>query len=124
MKKIWHPYYLWEEFHYGMWKNMPKEEEEKFLELAVVFTGNAELYGSFMFKVIFMWPISCEHNLSDTSINRRAWIGHAACCLAIGCPEYITRKAWWKLTEKQRQEANNQADRAIIIWERGIQYAT
>jgi hypothetical protein len=71
-----------------------------------------------MLKVIKQWPISCEHNLTDFSINRKAWIGHAACCLALNVPENITRMAWHHLTEKQQDEANEKARIAIKIWEK------
>jgi hypothetical protein len=56
--------------------------------------------------------------LTDISQNRRAWIGHAACCMAIKCPEYITRSAWGYLTKEQQDLANAEADRAIAWWER------
>jgi len=67
--------------------------------------------------VVKEWPNACEQNLTNTNINRRAWVGHAACCLAFGCPEYITREAWGFLSDKQRDDANKQADYAIMIWE-------
>lgn len=70
-----------------------------------------------MLKVADSWEYSCEHNLTDSGINKQAWIGHAACCLAIGCPEYITRQAWWHLTKQQQDDANKKADEAIRYWE-------
>ena len=69
-----------------------------------------------MLKVIEKWPYSCEHNLTDTSQNRKAWIGHAACALALGCPEDITRAAWAKLSDDQQNKANQKAQDAINIW--------
>lgn len=100
-----------------MWRKETKENEETFLKKAVDFTGNHKLYGSWMMKVVKEWPMACEHNLSDTGLNRRAWVGHAAVCLAFRCPEYITRAAWRKLTKEQQDKANAQADKAIKQWE-------
>lgn len=117
MKQIYHPYTEWEDYKAGMWRDLSNEEKEVYLQKAIVFTGDCELYGSWMLKVIDSWPITCEHNLTNLSQNRRAWIGHAACQLAIGCPEYITRQAWGYLTDKQRAEANAKADYAIFVWE-------
>lgn len=117
MKRIYHPYWDWEDYKAGMWRNISKEEETKYLSKAIEFTGNAELYGQWMLKVIELWPIACEHNLSATGINRQAWIGHSACCLAINCPEQVTRLAWHNLTQKQQDEANAKADYAIKLWE-------
>lgn len=108
-----------------MWRNVYGVERQEYLEKAIQFTGNARLYGKWMLTVIKQWTYSCLENLSNTSINRQAWIGHAACCLAIGCPEDITRLAWHQLTQRQQDDANIQADIAIANWEakyyKGIQ---
>lgn len=117
LKQCFHPYTKWEDYKAGMWRDVSKEEEEQFFENAVKFTGNPDLYGSWMLKVIEIWKYSCEQNLSDVQINRQAWIGQAACCLALGCPEYITRQAWNTLTKTQQDKANKKADEAIKAWE-------
>lgn len=116
--RIWHPYWAWEEYSAGMWRRIHGIERDQFLQQAITFTGDTELYGSWMLKVTEVWPISCEHNLTDYGMNRRAWIGHSACCLAINCPEDITRAAWKTLTDEQRIKANIKADEAIYAWER------
>lgn len=107
-----------------MWGKVSNRDE--FLQKAIEFTGDAGLYGSWMLKVTEQWTYSCEHNLTDRSQNRRAWIGHAAVALAIQCPEDIVRQAWSKLTEQQQKEANAKADEAIRSWEcqRGISVKT
>ena len=117
MKRIFHPYTEWEDYQNGMWETISGKERDLFLQRAIEFTGDAQLYGSFMFKVTDEWPIACEHNLTDTSQNRKAWIGHAATCLAINCPEDITRQAWGMLTQEQQDKANAQAQLAIECWE-------
>jgi len=101
-----------------MWRDIDARERTDFHRKAVEFTGNHKLYGSFMMLVIETYQISCEHNLTDIGMNRRAWIGHAACFMAIGCPEYVTRAAWSEITELQRELANNEADKAIKKWTR------
>lgn len=100
-----------------MWRKVSTAEEARLLPIAIEFTGNAELYGSWMRKVVKMWPIACEHNLTDLSQNRKAWVGHAATQMAIQVPEYITRAAWGRLTDRQRIDANRQAQHAIELWE-------
>jgi hypothetical protein len=117
MKKMWHPYQLWEEFHAGMWRRLPLEMEEPYRTLAIKFTEDAYLYGYYMMRVVDCWKYSCEQNLTDMSLNRRAWLGHAACAFAFCCPEYLVRQAWWELTDEQRDAANAKADEAIAVWE-------
>ena len=98
-----------------MWGSV--KDRKSFLEKAIEFTGDAELYGDWMLRVIEEWPNSCEHNLTDISQNRGAWIGHAAVALAIQGPEDIVRSAWAKLWKLQQARANAKADEAIRRWE-------
>lgn len=117
MKRVWHPYTAWEEVSRGMWRQVRGDERRRLLRESIEFTGNAEKYGAAMLRVIEEWPISCEHNLTELGQNRRAWLGHAACCLAIGCPEDVTREAWGHLTEEQRVAADRKALSAILAWQ-------
>ena len=112
--RVYHPYTEWEEVAHGMWSAVDNKKE--WLARAIAFTGDHALYGSYMLRVIKEWPISCENALTDESLNQRAWVGHAACALAIGCPEDITREAWGLLSDEQRILANREADRAIRVW--------
>jgi len=117
IKRIWKNHELWEDAKGGMYKTVTGQTRAFMLENAIDFTGDHTLYGNYMSMVIDLWPESCEHNLSAMCMNRRAWIGHAACCLGIGCPEDITREAWGHLSGRQRKLANNEADMAIKKWE-------
>lgn len=115
MKRIWVPVEQWEEIAHNMWGEVA--DRKRWLHRAVTFTGNHRLYGHYMMRVTQEWPHSCSNALTDQSLNRRAWIGHAACALAFRCPEDITRQAWGLLSHEQRVLANSQADRAIQSWE-------
>ncbi|MCK5617087.1 hypothetical protein KAR91_85280 [Candidatus Pacearchaeota archaeon] len=116
IKRIYHPYWRWEECKYNMWGKVKGKKD--WLQRAIEFTGDHLLYGQWMIKVVNDWKYSCEHNLSDRSQNRQAWIGHAAVAYAIQCPEDIVRQAWGFLTEEQQRLANDQADSAILLWEK------
>lgn len=111
--ETWHPWWAWEEMDAGMWGAV--SHRKTWLEMAVAFTGNAELYGEWMRKVVAEWPMSCAHNLTKPG-DKRAWMGHAAVARAIGCPEDIVREAWGHLTQQQQDEANAQASAAIELW--------
>jgi len=113
--EIWHPYWFWEETHFNMWGEVPNRKD--WLQRAIEFTGNHELYGRWMLRVVQEWPFSCGHNLTKRGTNRKAWIGHAAVALAIQCPEDIVREAWSYLTPQQQALANMKAQQAIDKWE-------
>jgi len=115
LNRVYHPYWDWEEINFNMWGVV--DDKKKWIKKAVTFTGDHKKYGRFMLRVVSEWPISCENALTDYSINRKAWVGHAAVALAIGCPENIVREAWGSLTDEQQFLANREADRAIQIWE-------
>lgn len=114
--EIWHPYTSWEEMQSNMWGAVKNRDE--WLQKAVAFTGDHELYGSWMLKVADVWPLSCQQNLTKLDTNRKAWIGHAAVALAMQCPEDIVRQAWGYLSEEQQRLANEKAQQAIEIWEK------
>jgi hypothetical protein len=97
-----------------MWGEVQNKQQA--VQLAIEFTGDHQLYGHYMRRVVSEWPVSCENALTDSALNQRAWVGHAACALAHRLPEDIVRLAWGRLTDEQRVLANAEADRAIRIW--------
>lgn len=116
MKKIYHHYETWEDYQHGMYETVHGKERIGLLTQAIRFTGDAKLYGEWMIKVVNEWPISCEHNLTDKNLNKQAWVGHAAACMALKIPEDVTRQAWGCISEERREQANHQADIAIKAW--------
>lgn len=116
IERMYHPYWDWEEIEFNMWGSV--ENKKEYLDWAIAFTGDSDIYGAYMMKVVIEWTKSCQHNLSNRTQNRKAWIGHAACAMAKGCPEHIVREAWGHLSEDQQVKANNKAQEAIDYWER------
>lgn len=115
LPRIYHPWTRWEEISFNMWGDVP--DRKAAVAQAIEFTGDHVLYGSYMRRVIVEWPISCENALTDYSLNRRAWLGHAAVALALQLPEDVTREAWKHLSDEQQLLANKEASRAIQRWE-------
>lgn len=67
--------------------------------------------------MIHAWPKAAEANLSNKSLNRQAWIGHATYCYFFGANESQGIEAWHQLTVQEQLEANATADEVIKIWE-------
>lgn len=116
IRQRWTPYWEWEDYHAGMWRKIPRDQEAEWVALAVRFTGNTDRYGKWMRKVVMKWPRTMINALTNPSINQLAFVGHCAACYALHIPEYITRMAWGELTDKQRTDANQQAREAIELW--------
>lgn len=117
LARIHHHYEKWEETKAGMWRRPNGLERDEHINRCSGFMANTERFRTAMLRVIVEWPISCEQNLTCMDLNRQAWLGHAACCIAIGCPEEPTRAAWWTLTQEQRDAADAAAAEVIEQWE-------
>ncbi len=117
LRRVWFPYHRWEEYKAGMWRTVGGSDQVRLLGQMITFTGNAQLYGEAMREVIAAWPISCALNLTTIGMNRCAWIGHAACAFKHAAPEHVVREAWHYLSQQQQDDANEQAEIAIRMWE-------
>lgn len=117
VKQVWVPYWEWEDWVNGMWRNITdKYEESKMIEAAIIFTGDYVQYGNAMKEVVHAWPRTMLNSLTNPSINKRAFLGHCAVCYKLGIPEYITRAAWQKLTDEQRAAADKVAQETVDEW--------
>ena len=115
-KRVYHPYHLWEEYHAGMWIVTAGEKRKSHAIAAANLMRNPEEFREAMLRAVNEWPISCEVNLTASSINQRAWLGHAGCCIATGSPEDCTRLGWHMLNEDEQNKANAAVDEAIEEW--------
>lgn len=70
----------------------------------------------FMDKVITEWKHSCEHNLTNDSMNKIAYIGQAACCLYDNVPCIVTMNAWKTLPVEIRLRADEIAKKTLNKW--------
>lgn len=112
--RIFHHYEQWEDYQNGMYI---KSFDINLIDKAEKLLANPLNLYIAMNEVINKWPISSADNLSNSNINRQAWLGQAACCLICNCPENLTKEAWHKLTDDERRLANRVADEIILKWE-------
>ena len=117
MQRIFHHYSLWEDYHAGMYDESKDGRAER-VQRAAEILGTPAVCREAMEKVIAEWPISTEYNLSNLEINRKAWLGQAACCCYAGIHEDETREAWGIMTDPQRAEANRIAADIIRKWQK------
>jgi hypothetical protein len=65
--------------------------------------------------VITEWKNSCEHYLTNTDMNRIAWLGQSALCYKYKIPSEF-RGGYGLLTEQQQLSADQAALRALNKW--------
>lgn len=112
----WHPYWNWECFKNGMFKQRKKDMNK--VKKCAELLSNPDLCREAMENAVNHYPISAEQHLTKSS-GKRPWIGQAACCFAIGSTEEETRIAWnFYMTEESQMLANQIADKVIEEWQR------
>lgn len=116
IKRIFHRFEKCEEYKSNMWRACQPVEREKYISEAAALMIAHDDFHTAMMQAVTDWPISCEANLTASTMNHQAWIGHAGCAIAVGSPEDMTRLAWRTLTKEQQDLANAAADRAIATW--------
>lgn len=116
MQRVFHHFSLWEDYHAGMYDESKDGRSER-VQKAAEILGTPDICREAMEKVVSEWIISTEYNLSNLEINRKAWLGQAACCCWAGIHEDETREAWGIMSQEQRIEANRIAAEIIKRWQ-------
>lgn len=114
--RIFHTYDKWECHKAGFYKNKKKGwTDQQCREMYVKILGNEKLFAKVLGKVISEWKYSCEHYLTNKSMNRIAWLGQAAVCYESGVPSAYS-SAWEELDDNQKQKANKVALKYLNLW--------
>jgi ParB-like chromosome segregation protein Spo0J len=114
--RIFHTYEKWECYAAGFYATtmpgMRKDECEREYRdfLADIPRFKAALQG-----VLSEWKHSCEHYLTNSAMNRIAWLGQAAMCYATSIPA-VYRSGFFLLTPLEQEAANQAALEALNQW--------
>lgn len=91
---------------------MSKEQAE---EAYKDFLSDIPLFTYAMQCVIKEWPNSCDQFLSNSNMNRIAWLGQASMCLCTGVSSKF-RGGFRLLSEDQQLKANQAAENVLTKW--------
>jgi hypothetical protein len=116
LKRIYHPYSLWEDYKYGFYNNCTGAEKLKKIDKVIEMFNDKDATFRYMNMVVDEWKYSCEHNLTNNSINKIAYIGQGACCLYAEIPSTVTMEAWSKLTKEVQERSDKLALMTINKW--------
>lgn len=116
MNRIYHPYWYWEDYKSGFYENCSGEIKQQYIQKVLEMFNSEQLTYEYMNKVINEWPYSCEHNLTNESLNKIAYIGQGACCLFANIPSTVTMEAWSLLKPEIQERANKQAESILNEW--------
>lgn len=115
-ERIFHTYDKWECHKAGFYNTtkpgMTKEQCE--YEYARFLSSDDE-FREALNGVITDWKYSCEHYLTNKSMNRIAWLGQASLCYAKGIPSEF-RGGFNLLSDEEQDRANNTALEYLNKW--------
>lgn len=115
--RVLHTYDKWECFKAGFYGDHPPEgmTPDDCEKRYAAFLADIPLFKETLDKVINEWKFSCEHYLTNDSMNRIAWLGQASMCYKYGVPSCF-RNGYNLLSERQQSEADSAALEYLNIW--------
>lgn len=115
-ERIFHTHDKWECYKAGLYKTTKEGMTKKQCEEAYSdFLSNTEKFTEALEHIISEWKNSCEHYLTNKSMNRIAWLGQASMCYAKSIPA-VYRSGFYLLTEGQQNKANETAFIYLNKW--------
>jgi ParB-like chromosome segregation protein Spo0J len=107
--RIFHTWEDWECHKAGFYANSHTElKAAEGKEQYRNFLSNLSEFEQALNGVITEWKHSCEHYLTNVSMNRIAWLGQAAACYGRGLPA-VFRGGFSLLTDDEQERANEVA---------------
>jgi hypothetical protein len=115
MKQIYHPWHKWECFRGGLYETACNLETDVAKDAYAEFLSDDDRFMAAIRRVFVEWPVSCEHFLTNESINRIAWLGQASMCIETGVPS-IFRGGFKRLSVDGQRRANSVAEECLREW--------
>ncbi len=114
--RIFHTYDKWECHKAGFYKTKKTgwtndECKNEFIKIL----SDEKLFAEILEKIITEWKYSCEHYLTNKSMNRIAWLGQAAVCYHSGVPS-VYSNAWFDIPKDKQDKANIVALEYLNKW--------
>lgn len=114
--RIFHTFDKWEAVDAGFYESnhktlTPVQCEYKYKQLL----SDDYAFSDAIKRLFLDWPNSCEHNLTNKSLNRLAWLGQAAVCYKYGVPSRFS-SGWQLLTKDEQNQANKIAFEHLNKW--------
>lgn len=117
MNRIYHTWEKWECYPAGFYEDKPPAgmTVQEATRAYARFLRDTPAFEAALARVITEWKFSCEHYLSNVNMNRIAWLGQAAACIALGLPSAF-RSGFHLLTPEEQKTANETALAALNFW--------
>lgn len=116
-ERVFHTFDKWECHKAGFYLQTPPNgmRKSECEEVYRDFLADEVKFSAALDGVITNWKNSCEHYLTNSAMNRIAWLGQAALCYATSIPSAF-RSGFYLLSEAQQEKANQIALVALNKW--------
>jgi ParB-like chromosome segregation protein Spo0J len=116
-ERIFHEWEDWECFPAGFYSDKPPKgmTTEECEILYKEFLSDIPRFEMALKKVLEQWGNSCEHYLTNSKMNRIAWLGQASLCIDSGIPSRFCG-GYNLLTSEQQKDADLKALEYLNIW--------
>lgn len=115
-KRIFHTYDKWECHKAGFYANSVEGKKADECErMYSDFLSDDDRFREGLDGVLAEWTNSCQHYLTNKSMNRIAWLGQAAMCYSTGIPSKYC-SGFSLLSEDQKMHANLIALEYLNLW--------
>lgn len=115
MNRIFHPWDLWEDHKHNFYGGEPYDTD-KADEKCVQLLTDSQAFEKALREITTTWTHSCEHNLTNASLNHIAYLGQAACALRFRVPHTKTMGYFNLLTDEQKILADDVAKKYYDLW--------
>lgn len=117
MERIFHTWDKWECYPAGFYEERaPKGiADDEAVSAYADFLRDLPRFEAALDRILAEWPNSCEHYLSNERMNRIAWLGQAAMCIATGIPSRY-RTGYHLLSKDEKVRADEAALGALNRW--------
>lgn len=114
--RFFHTWDEWECHKAGFYETkFEGKTEDECKRLYAEFLGDDIRFREALQKVTSEWKNSCEHYLTNNSMNRIAWLGQASMCYATGIPSKYSA-GFYLLSNEQQDKANRTALEYLNLW--------
>lgn len=118
MKRIYHTWDKWECYPAGFYEPRPPQKGMTSDECKLMyaqFLRDKDRFSAALDRVIMEWPNSCEHYLTNERMNRIAWLGQAAMCVATRVSKFFYG-GYFLLSEEEQRQADLTALASLNKW--------
>lgn len=116
MTRIFHPWDKWECYKYNFFGGMLDYEKDDTLALYASLLKDLTQFEEALKTITSEWKYSCEHNLSNESMNRVAWLGQASCALIFNVPHNVCMGGYNLLSAEEQKAADGMAQKYLDKW--------